>query len=474
MWMLPTAVACMTMALPPTLEVHDVWAPRFVLPAAAAVMDLAWTADGDAIIALGDDGRLVAFELDGSPRWRRLVTGARGAIRVGDRTQVLVSVARGWRAYGLADGRSGHGPEPLPAALESPAPPSTLPAWARTRWPTLRATRQSPDGRLVARGDGQGRVGLYDAGSGSERVPVDGPHAAIRAVAVSPDGTTAASVDDGGALRLWDLASGSQRRHVVAFEGPALDVAWSPDGAQVTVVGGARGHALFRIADGQRLAEVAGAAGPLIARDDWRQPRRVVWLGEAEIAVALGSRVVERRAVATLATLATLATDKVPDAGGKIVDLASLGGEVVTLDHRGVVRWSAGGTPHRFSLEGKGAALGASMDGRRLVAATERGGVVVLDARAGTEVGRFETERGITAVALLLGDTSLVFTTNDGWLRVVDVASGTARHRAQMGHRPLTSLAVTRDGRVLTGSDDGGLRWAQVPASAPSADSPAP
>jgi len=95
--------------------------------------------------------------------------------------------------------------------------------------PALRCVEYSADGKLLAAGDENGQVWVWNMASGSRlrlgaRIDVD-----MLAVAISPDGRLAAGVDGLGAARVWDLSSGSLIASVPGNGTPAHACAFSPD-----------------------------------------------------------------------------------------------------------------------------------------------------------------------------------------------------------------------------------------------------
>jgi WD40 repeat protein len=77
------------------------------------------------------------------------------------------------------------------------------------RAPAGRSLQFSPDGRLLAFGDLQGRVWFYDTRTWRPRGrPLVAHTGAVDTVNFSPDGQTLATTSDDGTTRLWDLASG--------------------------------------------------------------------------------------------------------------------------------------------------------------------------------------------------------------------------------------------------------------------------
>jgi WD40 repeat protein len=91
----------------------------------------------------------------------------------------------------------------------------------------------SHNGRLIASGNKDGYVQLWDATTGRELVRRWGHEGGIRCVAFSPDGTLAASLSrEDETIRVWGTASGKQLLKIpVTWRGP--DVWWSEEGSDV-------------------------------------------------------------------------------------------------------------------------------------------------------------------------------------------------------------------------------------------------
>ena len=76
----------------------------------------------------------------------------------------------------------------------------------------------APDGTRVAVGaQGNGDVGIYDAGSGRGLAQLHGHTGAIRDIAFSPDGSHLATASDDGTARIWRASDG---RAVAVLESP--------------------------------------------------------------------------------------------------------------------------------------------------------------------------------------------------------------------------------------------------------------
>lgn len=114
----------------------------------------------------------------------------------------------------------------------------------------------SPDGKVLATGDDDGKVELWNVNP-LERIAVLGRHAArVKAVAFSPDGREVVSSSDDKTIAVWNVSSRSLVARIGTHAAPVRAVAFSPDGKQI--VSGehdksVRLHTRHRILWGYRL-----------------------------------------------------------------------------------------------------------------------------------------------------------------------------------------------------------------------------
>lgn len=109
----------------------------------------------------------------------------------------------------------------------------------------------SPNGRILAVGDGSGHVGLWDLGTGrrTASLPEGG---AVSSIAFSPNGRTLAADDGSGHIGLWNLATGRFGSLAERNTGGSVDSAtFSPNGLAVAAGQANGGIALLR----QNLSE---------------------------------------------------------------------------------------------------------------------------------------------------------------------------------------------------------------------------
>jgi WD40 repeat protein len=85
-------------------------------------------------------------------------------------------------------------------------------------------------------------IELWEVGSGNDRAHLGGPHGSPRVLAFSPDGRLLASGNEDRTVRLWDLATGKEV-HKIEHPGVPTGLAWLP-GGQALASGSTDGTAL--------------------------------------------------------------------------------------------------------------------------------------------------------------------------------------------------------------------------------------
>ncbi len=94
----------------------------------------------------------------------------------------------------------------------------------------------SPDGKVIAAGDKEGKIRLFDGRTGEPKAVLDDHTAAVHGLAFSPDGKTLASASQDHTIKLWDVA-GRKLRHTLQKD-KLWAVAFSPDGKRLATGGG--------------------------------------------------------------------------------------------------------------------------------------------------------------------------------------------------------------------------------------------
>ena len=98
----------------------------------------------------------------------------------------------------------------------------------------------SADAKIVAAGGSEAIVALWDRDSGAELQRLEGHSGTITALSFSPDGRRIASSSNDGSVRIWELATGRSLATLSGHVGAVHSVAYSADGKFV-VSGGLDG-----------------------------------------------------------------------------------------------------------------------------------------------------------------------------------------------------------------------------------------
>ncbi|MBD2499217.1 pentapeptide repeat-containing protein [Anabaena azotica] len=138
----------------------------------------------------------------------------------------------------------------------------------------------SPDGKLLATGEENGRVMLWNVNSGKELLTLIGHKSSVNSVAWSRDGLTLASGSRDNTVKLWDVQTGDCRLTLAGHNGSVNSVAWSGDG--LTIATGSRDGIvkLWDVQTGYCRLTLAGHNGSV---------NSVAWSGDG-LTIATGSR----------------------------------------------------------------------------------------------------------------------------------------------------------------------------------------
>lgn len=150
-----------------------------------------------------------------------------------------------------------------------------------TDWVTSLAF--SPDGVLLATGDRNGGLYVWESGTGNEFYNFRGPEQRIAALAWRGDSNLLAAGSEDGTITWWEMQNGTQVKKI-GSHGGVLALGFAPDGRLVS--GGRDGHARIWDGNGAQKRDWVPSEGSLILNavfsDDGQRILTGAWNGEVK------------------------------------------------------------------------------------------------------------------------------------------------------------------------------------------------
>jgi WD40 repeat protein len=454
----------------------------FALDSSERIDAVAFTADGSAAV-VGTSGNHVYFW--GRERELQLVAGIQAVAL--DRDGLRMAVNNGHTGIRLLDVSKSH--------QGARGPLRSFGAEA------VCSLAFSPDGHVLAAGDFDNRIHLWDANSGRElrlleghrRVPVSGRNG-VFCLAFSPDGARLASGAADGVVRVWDVQSGKELAHCAGHGGPVRALAFAPDGRCLASAGADNALRLWEPATGRAIGPVPDEGGAVVGMSvapDGRTLALIQLPGRLRLwDVTTGKefpRTPQLPAPFSAAVFApkgrTLVSASVaghlhfwdcdkpeeqrePRNVQAFIRLLAAANDGATVawcgnDHR-IVLWDAkaGKQLQEFRPQGnKISDLGFSPEGETLFVAGSAG--VHLYALREKSAGRELSGRigGVFAAAVAPDGRMLATGGQDGAVRLWEIASGKERRAMYGDTASVRAAAFSSDGTLLaTGSSNGYIR----------------
>ena len=318
------------------------------------------------------------------------------------------------------------------------------------------AVAVQPGGSLVASGDWQGQVRLWNPQSGETVRTIDAHSDIIGDLAFSPDGARLASAGDDGTARVWDAATGTLVATLEGHEDEVWSVAFSPDGGKLATGSMDGTLRIWDAATGEQLHLVPSPEGPVTSvafSPDGRPAFAYGKLEEPGTIVLLGEGAnLERQTLEGHTEHVNCITFS---PSGRLLASASWDGTVRVWNTERA--YPLRRLPHRGPVFG----VAFSADGRYLASCSEDRTVKVWDLESGQTAGTFTGHSGAVGSVVFLPDgRRVVSASTDGTARVWDLGSGGGSALTLQGHQgAVAGVAFSSDGKTLASAgQDGTVR----------------
>ncbi len=273
----------------------------------------------------------------------------------------------------------------------------------------------SSDDKLLAGGSADNSVSIWDLATGREKIRVRGHTLYVSAVSFSPDNRVLMSAGADQQIKFWDVASGRELRTIVAGNYPSYSIGlkafFTPDGKILISCG--ETLKFWEVKSGTQLRS-------LVFQEPVTDPTRPLSIPYAQIAL---------------------------DPSGKVV---ATGGKIIKF-------WEVATGKVIRTLPGSADSLVFSPDGETL-AICDRVDIKIINLKTGQEIRSWEgCKLGVEAVAFSPNGRTLASGNSDHTVTVWNPVDG-AELLALRGHAsPVTSIALSDDGKVLANGIRGRL-----------------
>jgi WD40 repeat protein len=275
-------------------------------------------------------------------------------------------------------------------------------------------------------------------------------------LAFSPDGRMLASGNSDKAITLWDWRTGKSIRSLSGNEENALAIAFSADSKHLMSVDRWAGIRLWDVARGTTIREVGGGTETYSSMSFFGDGR--YFLGNGDEGGARVWDVANAKEIQRLGAVPRLFSGVAISPNGKRL-AAGIGHAVRLWDLTRGAEVTSGDEP-RMPAD----FLAFTSGDKTIISASENMPPRLWDAATGKEVRRFERGMRRYGCAALSGDGRTLATGEpDGKLRLWDVASGKILKKGKTKDRSLSCLAFSANGQLLA-AGGASIRIAELPS----------
>jgi WD40 repeat protein len=304
----------------------------------------------------------------------------------------------------------------------------------------------SPNGSRLATAGRDAVVRFWDVSKGKELYKGEGHQKEIFSVAFSPDGKEAATAGHDGTIRLWDASTGKPAKIVAEKQGLPYSALFSPDGTELAWSAAGRIH-LGNVNEDRPPRDLEGYSGSSVCLAFSSDGKRIASGGQDGL-VRLWDR----------ATGAALFPPSGHDNAVTRVSLSGDGTTVASVGRDSTIRiWEVSRGAERLKISAPSVhCIGISWDGKTLASEGTDSKIRFWETASGQEQGSLEGSP-VGSFAFTPDGDRLITVDQQGQLHCWDLKTKQELWKRKAHQSPVVSVGLSVDGGYVltTGEDDG-------------------
>lgn len=302
----------------------------------------------------------------------------------------------------------------------------------------------SRDGKYLASSSEDGTARIWDPLTGRELLRLDGHTSGVLGVAFEPDGTRLVTVSRDGTGKVWDISPAGSREWLtlVGHDNLVNRVAYSPDGTRLATAGADGVVKVWDAASGKNLFTTEPNANPeggsVSYSPDGTRLATVVE-GNAKIIDAESGA-----DILTIGPFVSAAAGIIYSPDGKRLAGANADGEIIIYDSSSgkvLVKVPA----HKGRIE----QVTFSPDGTSLASAGDDSTAKIWDTRSGKLLLTFDDKVRLSGIIFSPDGKRLASSSNDGTIKIWDSATGAVYFTLRSHTGATFGVAFSPDGKQL-------------------------